>query len=94
MLPVKKCPSVFAGPPPSNSICVTSKEFPNKIQDAPITVYSGHPNEMQDAEPDNSICVFVLKSELKIEILEGVNKSFRPIGVGRNANNLRGTRGN
>ncbi len=34
------------------------------------------------------LCVFVLKSELKIEILEGVSKSFRPIGVGRNVNNL------
>lgn len=43
---------------------------------------------MQDAEPDNSICVFELKSELKIGVLEGVSKSFRPIGVGRNVNNL------
>lgn len=49
---------------------------------------------MQDAESKNSICVLTLENELKIEILEGVNESFRPIGVGRNANNLRGTRGN
>lgn len=34
------------------------------------------------------LCVFLLKRELKIEILEGVSKMFRPIGVGRNANNL------
>lgn len=57
------------------------------MQDAPIIVYA-YPNEMQDAESNNSICVFVLKSELKIGVLEGVNKSFRPIGVGRNTNNL------
>ncbi|CAI8830454.1 hypothetical protein EMIT079MI2_240032 [Bacillus sp. IT-79MI2] len=47
----------------------------------PIIVYAGYPNEMQAAEPDNSICVFVLKSVLKIEVLEGVNKSFRPRGL-------------
>lgn len=38
--------------------------------------------------PVHIICVFVLKSELKIEVLEGVSESFRPIGVGRNVNNL------
>ncbi|BCC54050.1 hypothetical protein bcgnr5416_51790 [Bacillus cereus] len=58
------------------------------MQDAPIIVYAEHLNEMQDAESNNNICVFVLKSELEIQVLEGVSESFRPIGVGRNANNL------
>ncbi len=58
------------------------------MQDAPIIVYAEHFNEIQDSESNNRICVFVLKSELKIEVLEGVSESFRPIGVGRNANNL------
>lgn len=40
------------------------------------------------------ICILTLESEVKIEILEGVSESFRPTGVGRNTNNLRGTRGN
>lgn len=58
------------------------------MQDAPIIVYAEHLNEIQDVQSNNSICVFVLKSELKIEVLEGVNNLFRPIGIGRNANNL------
>ena len=46
------------------------------MQDAPIIVYAEHLNEIQDAQSNNSICVFVLNSELKIGVLEGVNKSF------------------
>lgn len=54
----------------------------------PVTVYAEHHNEIQDAESINSICVFVPKSELKKEVLEGVNKTFRPTYIGRNTNNL------
>lgn len=60
------------------------------MQDAPLILYAGHLDEIQDAESNNSICVFALKSELKIQVLEGVSESFRPIGVGRNTNNLQG----
>lgn len=38
------------------------------MQDAPIIVYAEHLNGMQAAEPNNNICVFVLKSELKIGV--------------------------
>ena len=47
------------------------------MQDAPIIVYAEHLNEIQDAQSNNSICVFVLKSELKIEVLGGIRELFR-----------------
>ena len=52
------------------------------MQDAPIIVYAEHLNEIQDAQSNNSICVFVLKSELKIEVLEEISESFRPTRLG------------
>ena len=57
------------------------------MQDAPIIVYAGILTKCRMPSPIIAY-VFVLKSELKIGVLEGVNKSFRPIGVGRNTNNL------
>ena len=44
--------------------------------DAPSNSICEHLNEIQDAQSNNSICVFVLKSELKIEVLEGLTIYF------------------
>ncbi|MDR4139332.1 hypothetical protein FO511_00435 [Bacillus paranthracis] len=49
-------PNEMQGYQPSNSICATSKKVSQCL--------------IQDAESNNSICVFVLKSELKLEVLQ------------------------
>ena len=78
----------YAGLHPVTVYALPVKSFLTKCWMHPVTVYAELLNEIQDAQSNNSICVFVLKSELKIEVLEGVNNLFRPIGVGRNVNNL------